>query len=609
CNWFVWQYTTKMNTLSSRQTAAAEASTSASRRLPTQVRRCSVKCAASSSPSSVKEVTLLDYGAGNVRSVRNAIKKLGYTIRDVETPADLDSASRLVFPGVGSFGQAMRILEQKKLVGPLKDYIQSGRPFLGICLGLQLLFEGSEESGGCEGLALIPGAVTQFDTSLGLPVPHIGWNNIAPTRGSDLLDGVGDRRVYYVHSYRATPSPANSEWVLATTQYGGEFVAAVNRGSVSAVQFHPEKSGATGLDILAGFLQPEEARKTRAAAAAAAAGSSSSSSSCCGSSPAPPSVSGPRGLAKRVIACLDVRSNDQGDLVVTKGDQYDVREKAGERDVRNLGKPVDLAARYFEEGADEVAFLNITGFRDCVLSDQPMLEVLRRASERVFVPLTVGGGIKALQDASGRSFSAVDVAAEYFRSGADKVSIGSDAVDAAQAYYARGGVPDGSTAIEQISEVYGKQAVVISIDPRRVYVSSPAATPHATVHTARPGPNGEQYCWWQCTVKGGREGRELGAVELARAVEALGAGEILLNCIDNDGVGQGFDLELVDAVSRAVTIPVIASSGAGAPAHFSQVFQRTGAAAALAAGIFHRREVGIAEVKQHLAEQGIPTRL
>ncbi|KAG2499823.1 hypothetical protein HYH03_002115 [Edaphochlamys debaryana] len=585
-----------MQVLSSRQAAATEASTSASRGIAPRAvqpaaRRASVACSAASGN---REVTLLDYGAGNVRSVRNAIKKLGYTIRDVEKPSDLATAEKLVFPGVGSFGQAMRILNQKGLTQPLKDYIASGRPFLGICLGLQLLFEGSEESGGCEGLAVIPGAVTQFDTKLGLPVPHIGWNNIAPTRPSDLLDGVGDRRVYYVHSYRATPSPANKDWVLATTQYGGEFVAAVNRGSVSAVQFHPEKSGATGLDILAGFLHPAQAVEERRAAAAAHAAAA---------------PSGPKGLAKRVIACLDVRSNDQGDLVVTKGDQYDVREKSDSREVRNLGKPVELAARYFEEGADEVAFLNITGFRDCVMEDTPMLEVLKRASERVFVPLTVGGGIKALTDSSGRSFSAVEVAAEYFRSGADKVSIGSDAVDAAQAYYARGGKTDGSTAIEQISAVYGKQAVVISIDPRRVYVADPSAVPHATVRTAKPGPNGEQYCWWQCTVKGGREGRDIGAVELSKAVEALGAGEILLNCIDNDGVGKGFDLELVDAVSKAVTIPVIASSGAGCPQHFSEVFQNTGAAAALAAGIFHRREVGIDDVKRHLAQEQIPARL
>jgi glutamine amidotransferase/cyclase len=182
-------------------------------------------------------------------------------------------------------------------------------------------------------------------------------------------------------------------------------------------------------------------------------------------------------------------------------------------------------------------------------------------------------------------------------------------VDSAEAWIAGGRKLTGATSIEQISRVYGKQAVVVSIDPRRVYVADPASTTHVTVKTAKPGPAGEQYVWWQCTVKGGREGRDLDAVQLAQAVEALGAGEILLNCIDNDGVKQGFDLELVEAVASAVTIPVIASSGAGAPSHFSDVFQKTGAAAALAAGIFHRREVGIREVKQHMDAAQIPTRL
>lgn len=168
----------------------------------------------------------------------------------------------------------------------------------------------------------------------------------------------------------------------------------------------------------------------------------------------------------------------------------------------------------------------------------------------------------------------------------------------------------GKTAIEQISYHYGKQAVVVSIDPRRVYVSDPSAAPkHTCVRASVPGPNGEQWCWWQCTVKGGREGRDLDAVQLAVCVEAMGAGEILLNCIDNDGKNGGFDLPLVEAVAAAVTIPVIASSGAGKPEHFSAVFNGTRAAAALAAGIFHRQEVAIGDVKKHLVAAGIPARL
>lgn len=334
-------------------------------------------------------------------------------------------------------------------------------------------------------------------------------------------------------------------------------------------------------------------------------------------------------VSKRVIACLDVRSNDEGDLVVTKGDQYDVREAAvagagegregGRGAVRNLGKPVALARRYYDEGADEITFLNITSFRQGVLDDLPMLQVLEQASEQVFVPLTVGGGIRGYVEPSkgeggkegGRAWSALEVAARYFRAGADKVSIGSDAVTAAEEMIQRG-EKTGTSAIEQISTRYGRQAVVVSIDPRRVYLPGPEACPagHTPLELSEPsGPNGETWCWYQATIKGGREGRPIDAVRLAHACQELGAGEILLNCVDMDGQCRGFDLVLVRAVRAAVTIPVIASSGAGKPQHFSEVFNKTGVEAALAAGIFHRREVEIDAVKRHLKEVGIPVRL
>jgi imidazole glycerol-phosphate synthase len=301
-------------------------------------------------------------------------------------------------------------------------------------------------------------------------------------------------------------------------------------------------------------------------------------------------------LAKRIIACLDVRSNDRGDLVVTKGDQYDVRENG---EVRNLGKPVDLARRYYEEGADEITFLNITGYRDFPLQDMPMLEVLRQASENVFVPLTIGGGIRNFTDKYGRTYTSLEVAAEYFRSGADKISIGSDAVLIVEEYL-KTGKATGRSAIEEISRVYGNQAVVISIDPRRVYVSSPDHVKHPVIRTDLAGPNGEAYCWYQCTIKGGREGRDVDAVTLAQVCEKLGAGEILLNCIDRDGTNAGFDIELIRAVKQAVSIPVIASSGAGRVEHFYEVFTQTEAESALAAGIFHRQEVPISAMKDYL---------
>jgi glutamine amidotransferase/cyclase len=537
-------------------------------------------------------ISLLDYGAGNVRSLRNAVARLGYEVTDVRSPEDIFAAERLLFPGVGAFGAAMGRLREQGFVEALRDYLLADRPFLGICIGLQCLFEGSDESPGVAGLGVIPGRVGRFPAG-DLAVPHMGWNGLRVHRDSELLAGLAADRFYFVHSYCARPGAENADWVLAESDYGQPFVAAVQQGQVIALQFHPEKSGTAGLELLKRFLSgtvmvaPHFAPRVLSAT----------------DGPGSPAAVAPTRLAKRVIACLDVRSNDAGDLVVTKGDQYDVREQG---EVRNLGKPVELAARYYREGADEITFLNITAFRDFPLRDQPMLEVLRRTSEQVFVPLTIGGGIRAFTDADGKTYSALDVADEYFRSGADKISIGSDAVYTVEQVRAKGA--DGTSAIEQIAARYGNQAVVISIDPRRVYVNAPEETGRTVVETQVPGPNGERFCWFQCTVSGGREGRDVDAVELARTCEALGAGEILLNSIDRDGTKAGFDLELIRAVRAAVRIPVIASSGAGSPAHFVEVFSSTGADAALAAGIFHRREVPIADVKTALAEAGVPVR-
>ncbi|KAH9803843.1 Imidazole glycerol phosphate synthase hisHF [Citrus sinensis] len=546
--------------------------------------------------SSDSVVTLLDYGAGNVRSVRNAIRHLGFGIKDVQTPEDILNANRLIFPGVGAFAAAMDVLNKTGMAEALCAYIEKDRPFLGICLGLQLLFQSSEENGPVNGLGLIPGVVGRFDSSNGFRVPQIGWNALQITKDSEILDDVGDHHVYFVHSYRAMPSDDNKEWVSSTCNYGDNFIASVRRGNVHAVQFHPEKSGDVGLSVLRRFLHP----KTNI-----------------------PKVA-------FVIACLDVRANDKGDLVVTKGDQYDVREHTKENEVRNLGKPVELARQYYKEGADEISFLNITGFRDFPLGDLPMLQVLRLTSENVFVPLTVGGGIRDFTDANGRHYSSLEVASEYFRSGADKISIGSDAVYAAEDYL-KTGVKTGKSSLEQISRVYGNQAVVVSIDPRRVYITHPNDVEFKAVRVTDLGPNGEEYAWYQCTVgilcfivtflfvhtatqsdkavNGGREGRPIGAYELAKAVEDLGAGEILLNCIDCDGQGKGFDMDLIKLISDAVSIPVIASSGAGAVEHFSDVFRKTNASAALAAGIFHRKEVPIQSVKEHLYKEGIEVRI
>ncbi|RKP04937.1 hypothetical protein THASP1DRAFT_33242 [Thamnocephalis sphaerospora] len=547
-------------------------------------------------------VYLLDYGAGNVRSLVNAVKHLGYDMQVIQSAEDFDKADKIIFPGVGAFSKAVVALQELGYTEPLRRYLAANRPFLGICVGMQCLFEGSEENPEVAGLGVLPGLVRRF-SSADKTVPHMGWNGVRFLPEGQRWTGVDTTAetsaYYFVHSF-AVPYTADAPVAgvtLAVTDYGNEtFVSAVRRGRIFATQFHPEKSGYAGLRLLRTFLTATAGDEGMPATTLA---------------PGSPLATRTR-LTKRVIACLDVRANDHGDLVVTKGDQYDVRVAAEDGGhVRNLGKPVDLTHRYFNEGADEICLLNITSFRNSPLADQPMLEVLRRASESVFVPLTIGGGIRDLVDPDGTPRSALEVASIYFRSGADKVSIGGDAVLAAEAYYASGGQCTGTSAIEQIARPYGSQAVVVSIDPRRVYVDSPeAAGAHRAnvVQPAQPGPNGETWCWYQCTVHGGREARDLDARQLAVAVEALGAGELLVNCVDQDGTGLGFDHALLRNIRDAVRIPVVASSGAGCAAHFSNVFRVCDVDAALAAGIFHRREVAIAAVKEQLHRDGVPVR-
>ena len=524
-------------------------------------------------------ITLLDYGAGNVRSVVNAIEKLGGKIKPVTRPSDILDAEKLLFPGVGNYKSMIRILNEKDYINPLREYLKADRPFFGICLGMQALFEGSEEDfSGNESLCIFKGRVKRFRTSLA--VPHIGWNGVNLKKDSPVFKGVKpDTKFYFVHSYHIVPE--DDAVVLTTTNYDYEFVSSVQKGNIIGTQFHPEKSGNAGIKLLENFIYQKDLRAQKTI-----------------------DIKG-KGLSKRIVACLDVRTNDEGDLVVTKGDQYDVRQ---EGNVRNLGKPVELAKRYYEEGADEITFLNITGFRDFPLKDMPMLNVLEKTSKNVFVPLTIGGGIRDYTDSNGKTYTALDVASRYFRSGADKISIGSDAVYIAEQYL-KTGKKSGKSSIEQISSVYGNQAVVISVDPKRVYVNSPDdAKKHHVIKTQFTGPNNEAYCWYQCTIQGGRVTRDLDAVALAKACQDLGAGEILLNCIDKDGTNSGFDLELITAVRTAVSIPVIASSGAGCEEHFVQVFEKTSAEAALAAGIFHRKEVPIQSVKDFLAKKNIEVR-
>ena len=201
---------------------------------------------------------ICDYGVGNLRSVERAVGAAGAEAVVSADPAELASFDGLVLPGVGAFTVAASTLRDRGLDAMVAGVARAGRPVLGVCLGFQLLFDESEEGDGGRGLGLLPGRVCRLGRDRG-KVPHMGWNQLALYRPSRLLDGVGDgERVYFVHSYAVEPAERGD--VVATTEYGGEVVAVVERGAVFGTQFHPEKSGATGLRVYANFVSRCAAR-------------------------------------------------------------------------------------------------------------------------------------------------------------------------------------------------------------------------------------------------------------------------------------------------------------------------------------------------------------
>ena len=198
-------------------------------------------------------IAIVDYGAGNLRSVRNALVHLGADVVTASTPDDLAGAEKIVLPGVGAFGAGMRALRAAGFEQPLKERAAAGVPLIGICLGMQYLFEASDEMGQHTGLGLLPGRVTRFAAN-GLKVPHTGWNQLQVRQSHPLLAGVADGAyAYFVHSYYVEAGdPAD---VLALTDYGIEYASVVARGTIYGIQPHPEKSQSVGLQILKNFVE------------------------------------------------------------------------------------------------------------------------------------------------------------------------------------------------------------------------------------------------------------------------------------------------------------------------------------------------------------------
>lgn len=197
-------------------------------------------------------IAIIDYGAGNLQSVRKAFDYLGVQTQVTSDPKVLLNAEAAILPGVGAFGDSMQALESVGMVQPIRDFVTSNRPFLGICLGMQLLFEGSEESPGVPGLGILKGTIVRIPAEKGLKIPHIGWNSLALRQQGGLFQGLEEEPyVYFVHSYYLHASDPSI--VSAQTEYGVVIDAAVCRGSLHAVQFHPEKSGKTGLAMLKNF--------------------------------------------------------------------------------------------------------------------------------------------------------------------------------------------------------------------------------------------------------------------------------------------------------------------------------------------------------------------
>jgi imidazole glycerol phosphate synthase glutamine amidotransferase subunit len=456
-------------------------------------------------------VTVVDTGVANLASLDAAFRRLGVAVRVTDQPETVRGADRLVLPGVGDFAAAATRLAAAGLDGAVREAVGRGVPLLAVCLGFQLLCEGSEEAPGVPGLGLIEGACCRLPSTV--RVPHLGWNRVEPDPGASMVAS-GDAA--FANSYALPAAPRG--WIAAWSTHGARFVAALEAGNILACQFHPELSGTFGAGVLTRWL----------------------------GMPSPASRSGPArsaGVLPRLVSCLDVR-----DGRVVKGVRF--------QDLRDAGDPATCAARYEEQGADEVVVLDVAA---SPRGRDTQVETVRQVRAALGIPLVVGGGVRSIGDA-GRLLAA----------GADRVSVNTAAVK-------------NPMLLDLLAGTFGRQCVVLAVDARR----------------ATGG--------WEALVLGGRATGRPDAVGWMAEAEARGAGEILLTSWDRDGTGQGPDEPLLRAARGALRVPVVASGGIATPAHVAAALA-AGADAVLVASALHDRRQTVATFKDGLAQQGMAVR-